>query len=116
MLHIMQARFCGMHLFIYITLKSFDRGFYACDRATASPTASHSSMYLRHIAGQPRCHAACGRLKHKYSDLQTAHIELRTLGSAGRVTLFTALVITGRSDEFGLESVLWRTDQNGPDA
>ncbi len=73
-------------------------------------------MHLRHIAGRPCRHAACGRLEHKNSDLQALREATSCHGSAAHVTLFTALAIVGRMADFGLESVLWLTDQNGLDA
>ncbi len=113
MLHIMQARFCGMHLYIYITLKASIADFTPATRLLRAPRLAilHVFAAYRRAALPP-----CGRLEHKNSDLQAVHIELRNHGSAGHVTLFTALAITGRSGEFGLESVVWLTDQNGPDA
>ena len=57
-----------------------------------------------------------GRYLPKNSDLRRQLAVPKIARRGDRVTFITALAIASGNDEFGLEFVLWLTDQNGPDA
>jgi len=57
-----------------------------------------------------------GRRLPKNSDLRDLLAAPEPGRFRGRVTFITALIIAARYADFGLEFVLWLTDQGGPDA
>ena len=73
MLHILQPRFCGMHLFIYITRGASIAEFTPAPGALRAPRGEPFFMYLpgQMAAKLPAMTADPGRHLPKNSDLQT---------------------------------------------